>query len=365
MTASFDSIVVGAGVVGLAAARALALAGRSVLVLEAGAGIGRETSSRSSEVIHAGIYYPPGSLKAVLCVAGRRLLYDYCTARGVGHRRIGKLIVACEQAEVRALEAYRARAIANGVDDLAWLTPGQVAGLEPAVRCVAALLSPSTGIVDSHALMLALQADLERAGGTVVLRSRVTGARRLAGGFEVEVEGQPAVTSRELVNAAGHGAVALARCIEGLGGVPAAHCAAGQYFALRGPSPFRHLVYPVAGKAGLGIHVTLDLAGAARFGPDARWIAAPDYRFDDSRREAFAAAIRRYYPALDPDRLEPAYVGVRPRIHGPDDEPADFMIQGPAEHRLAGLVNLYGIESPGLTAALAIGGVVAGKLGAG
>ncbi len=360
-----DSIVIGAGVVGLAVARALALGGREVLVLDAGPVIGSETSSRNSEVIHAGIYYPAGSLKARLCVRGRERLYAYCAARGIHHRRVGKLIAATEQADVHTLEKYRAQAIANGVDDLVWLTAGQVLGLEPEVRCVRALLSPSTGIVDSHEYMLALLADIEAARGSLVLKTRVTAVHRAAGGFEVEADGAPAVRCRRLVNSAGLGACELARGIDGLppATVPNAYYAIGHYFTLQGRSPFRRLVYPVAEKAGLGIHVTLDLAGAARFGPDVKWIDAVDYAFDESRRPAFAAAIRRYYPGLDESKLQPAYTGIRPKIVGPGEPAADFVIQGPSAHGLAGLVNLYGIESPGLTASLAIAEEVVALLG--
>jgi L-2-hydroxyglutarate oxidase LhgO len=327
-----------------------------VLVLDAGPVIGSETSSRNSEVIHAGIYYPTGSLKARLCLQGRERLYAYCRERGIRHQRVGKLIVAVAQAEIPTLEKYRAQALANGVDDLAWLTASQVLGLEPEVRCVRALFSPSTGIIDSHEYMLALRGDIEAAGGSVVLNTEVTGIRRVAGAFEVDADGAPAVSCRRLVNSAGLRAPELGRRIEGLppAMVPQAHFAIGHYFMLQGGSPFHRLVYPVAEKAGLGIHVTLDLAGAARFGPDVRWIDGIDYAFDESRRPAFATAIRRYYPALEEAKLKPAYTGIRPKIAGPGEPTADFLVQGPAEHGLAGLVNLYGIESPGLTAALAL-----------
>jgi L-2-hydroxyglutarate oxidase LhgO len=361
---SVECIVIGAGVVGLAAARALALAGREVLVLEAGPVIGAETSSRNSEVIHAGIYYPAGSLKARLCVAGRERLYDYCEARGVGHRRVGKLIVATTQNEVGILERYKSLGNTNGVRDLAWLTSGEVAGLEPEVRCVRALHSPSTGIIDSHEYMLALQADLEAAGGSVVLNTRVSGVRARAGGFELDVEGAPAVRCEACVNSAGLHAPDVARLIDGLDAqhVPAAHYAIGHYFTLQGRSPFRRLVYPVAEKAGLGIHVTLDMAGAARFGPDVKWLPRIDYAFDESRRAAFALAIRRYWPGLDESRLQPAYTGIRPKIAGADAPVADFVIQGPAAHGVPGLVNLFGIESPGLTASLALADEVVAAL---
>lgn len=360
-----DCIVAGAGVVGLAVARELALSGREVLVLEAQDAVGTQASSRNSEVVHAGIYYPSGSLKARLCVAGRELLYAYCAARGIRHHRTGKLIVATEQAQVRHLERYKAQASANGVDDLAWLSSGQVLGLDPEVRCVRALYSPSTGIVDSRALMLALQADLEAAGGAVVLGTAVHAVRKAGAGFEVQAAGTH-VACRQFVNSAGLQASELARRIEGLPPerIPTTYLARGHYFALHGRAPFQHLVYPVAEKAGLGIHVTLDLAGAVRFGPDVQWIDAIDYRFDESRRAAFAAAIRRYYPALDDARLVPAYTGIRAKIAGPDQPSADFIIQGPGAHGVAGLVNLFGIESPGLTACLAIAQEVALALSA-
>lgn len=360
-----DCIVAGAGVVGLAVARELAMSGREVLVLEAQDAVGTQASSRNSEVLHAGIYYPRGSLKARLCVAGRGLLYAYCAARGIQHNRTGKIIVATEQAQVRDLERYKAQANANGVDDLAWLSSSQVLGFEPEVRCVCALYSPSTGIVDSRALLLALQADVEAAGGTVVLGTAVHAVRQAGAGFEVEAAGTR-VVCRQFVNSAGLQASELARRIEGLPPerIPATYLARGHYFALQGRAPFRHLVYPVAEKAGLGIHVTLDLGGAARFGPDVQWIDTIDYRFDESRRAAFAAAIRRYYPALDESRLVPAYTGIRAKIAGPGEPPADFIVQGPGAHGIAGLVNLFGIESPGLTACLAIAQAVALALSA-
>jgi L-2-hydroxyglutarate oxidase LhgO len=359
-----DCLVIGAGVVGLATARALALGGREVLVVDAGPVIGSGTSSRNSEVIHAGIYYPPGSLKARWCVAGRERLYAFCAERGVRHQRIGKLIVATEQSEVPILEKYMATANANGVRDLQWLTAGQVLGLEPAVRCVRALHSPSTGIIDSHEYMLALEADIEAAGGSVVLNSRVTGIARQGNAFVVEVDDAPVLTASACVNSAGLGAPDLAARIVGLDArfVPTPYYAIGHYFTLQGRSPFHRLVYPVAEKAGLGIHVTLDLAGQARFGPDVKWIDRVDYAFDEARCQSFAAAIRRYYPALDATKLQPAYTGIRPKITAPGESAADFVVQGPSVHGVAGLVNLYGIESPGLTASLPIADAVAAAL---
>ncbi len=358
MAEHVECVVIGAGVVGLAIARALAQQGREVLVLEAQAAIGTATSSRSSEVIHAGIYYPTGSLKARLCVEGRQRLYRYCEQRQIAHRRIGKLIVATSALEVAVLERYRRQAIANGVPDLEPLGAAQVRSLEPQVACVAGLLSPSTGIVDSHGLMLALQADLEARGGTVVLGAPVHGGALARGAIRVEIGGAPptSLTTDWLVNAAGLGAQQVSHALAGLAPetVPRRYLAKAHYFALSGRSPFRRLVYPVANSAGLGTHVTLDLAGNARFGPDASWVEDIDYGFDEARRAQFAQAIRLYYPELDESRLQPAYTGIRPKISGPGAPAADFCIRGPKHHDGCPYVALYGIESPGLTAALAI-----------
>ncbi len=365
-TQAVECVVVGAGVVGLAVARALALAGHEVLVLEAEAAIGTGTSSRNSEVIHAGIYYPTGSLKARLCVQGKQQLYRYCTARRIRHQRIGKLIVACMADELPVLEAYRVQAQRNGVSDLRWVEAAELAVLEPEVQAVRALLSPSTGIIDSHELMLSLQGELEAAGGDIALRSPVQAIHAESGGFRIRCADaeRTQLHCRRLVNSAGLQAIRLAQAIDGLPAecVPPGYFAKGHYYALSGRAPFRHLVYPVATGGGLGVHVTLDLAGAVRFGPDLRWVADLDYGFDDSRRAEFIAAIRRYYPGLDATRLQPAYTGIRPKITGPGEPAADFMIQGPAAHGVPGLVNLFGIESPGLTAALAIAEEVAGRL---
>ena len=363
MTERTDCVVVGAGAVGLAVARSIALAGNDVVLAEAADTIGTGSSSRNSEVIHAGIYYPTGSLKAQLCVAGKHALYEYCERRNLPHRRIGKLIVAVSDDEVGALEAYREQAAANGVVDLRWVEQDELADIEPQVRAVRGLLSPSTGILDSHAYMLALQGDLEDAGGMIAFGSRVERARSLPGGFEV-VAGAARVYSRVLINAAGIDAPNLARNIDGLDEslVPRGWLAKGHYYRLAGKSPFTHLVYPRAGSDGLGVHVTLDMAGGVRFGPDVRWIDEPDYEFDDSRRAEFVAAIRRYYPGLNAASLQPAYTGIRPKIVGPGESAADFLIQGPEEHGLSGLVNLFGIESPGLTASLAIGEAVRERL---
>jgi L-2-hydroxyglutarate oxidase LhgO len=361
-----DCLVVGAGVIGLACARALALRGLSVVVTEAADAVGTATSSRNSGVIHGGLYYPTGSRKATLCVAGRQQLYAYCADRGIAHRRTGKFIVAATADEIPLLEGYLATGIANGVEGLQWLLPPAVARLEPAVQCARALYSPDTGIVDSHAFLLSLQADLEAAGGTVALRSPVARVTRAGDGFDAWLAGAdgPALRAARLVNAAGLGAVALARAIEGLdpAHVPAAHHARGHYYALAGKSPFTRLIYPVADRGGLGIHVTLDLAGQVRFGPDVQWCEGIDYRFDESTRAAFVTAIRRYYPGLDPSRLQPAFVGIRPKLAGPGEPAADFRIDTAREHGMSGLINLFGIESPGLTAALALAGLVADEI---
>jgi L-2-hydroxyglutarate oxidase LhgO len=359
-----DCIVVGAGVIGLAAARALALCGLEVVVLEAAGAIGTETSSRNSEVIHAGIYYPTGTLKALLCVTGRDLLYRYCEEKGIGHARTGKLIVATCDAELAVLDGYLTQACANGVTDLKRLSAAEVSWLEPAVQCVGALHSPSTGIIDSRAYMLALQGDLEAHGGTVVLNTRVSRVVYRNGLFEIQVAGETTICCARLINAAGLLAQNLARNIDGLPQttIPPLHLARGHYYSLVGKSPFGRLVYPVAGAADLGIHVTLDLGGAARFGPDLQWISAVDYSFDLHRRDAFIAAIRRYYPSLDEARLLPGQTGIRPKLSGPGEPAADFVMQGEESHGVPGLINLYGIDSPGLTASLAIAEKVASRV---
>lgn len=361
-----DVVVIGAGVVGLACAKALAEAGREVLIIEREDRIGSGISARSSEVIHAGLYYPPGSLKARLCVAGREMLYAYCARRGVAHVRCGKLVVAARAAQTDALEAIAARARANGVGDLRRLDGRALAALEPALEAHAALLSPSTGIIDSHGLMLALLADAERHGAVLVLRSPVTGGVAEDGGVVVEVGGTAPMElrARWVVNAAGLEAVGLGRAIRSAASAqaPRACYARGVYFGYAGKAPFSHLVYPIPEPGGLGVHLTLDLAGQARFGPDVEWVDSPDYHVDPARAERFASAIRDWWPALDAARLQPAYAGVRPKIVGPGEADADFRIDGPVQHGVAGLVHLYGIESPGLTSALAIGAHVAGMV---
>ncbi|HEY2561444.1 MAG TPA: NAD(P)/FAD-dependent oxidoreductase [Caldimonas sp.] len=368
-----DAIVVGAGAIGLACARELALRGLETIVIEATDGIGNGTSSRNSEVVHAGIYDAPGSLKATLCVAGRRLLYPYCESRGVGHRRCGKLIVATTPAQAETLRTIEQRALANGVEGLRWLAGADVRALEPALNASAALLSTVTGIVDSHALMLAYLGDLENAGGALVLRSPLESATATREGFVVKIGGaEPlALAARILVNAAGLFAPSLARRIDGLDAahIPRQRFAKGNYYALAGRSPFAHLVYPVPEPGGLGVHLTLDLAGQARFGPDVEWLAldtppeAIEYAVDPARGDLFYAAIRRYWPALRDGSLAPAYSGVRPKLQGPGEPVRDFLLQGPEVHSVAGLMNLYGIESPGLTASLAIAAEAARRLG--
>lgn len=361
-----ECLVVGAGVIGLAVARALAFAGREVVVLERAWTIGFETSSRNSEVIHSGLYYPAGSLKATSCVAGRRRLYAYCREHGVAHARLGKLIVAADEGELPALEKIAAAARANGVDDVEWLGAAEAESLEPALRCVAALLSPSTGIIDSHALMLAYQGEAEAAGAMIVLRTPVVSGRVRNDGFELAIAGDEpgAIHCRFLVNAAGLHAPALARLIAGVPAttVPSAYFCRGVYFTLSGRSPFRRLVYPVPPPGGLGVHITLDLAGQARFGPDVEWISGVDYAVDPARSEAFYAAIRSYWPHLRDGALQLGYAGIRPKISGPGEPAADFLVQGPAIHGVPGLVNLYGIESPGLTASLPLADEVVRRL---
>lgn len=367
-----DTLVIGAGVVGLACARALALRGGDVVVLDAASAIGTGTSARSSEVIHAGLYYPPGSWKARLCVEGRHRLYAYAAERGVAHRRCGKLIVATAAGQDAALHDIQARGMACGVDDLAWLTAAQARALEPALQGVAALHSPSTGIVDSHGLMLALQGEAEDHGAMLAFRSPVERIVCIpGGGFRVVVGGHTpsVVRARRVVNAAGLHAQALARCTEGLDAahVPAQHWARGHYFALPGRPAFQRLIYPLPEPGGLGVHLTLDLGGQMRFGPDVQWVpvtapGAEDYAVDPARAAGFEDAIRRFWPALPAGRLQPAYAGLRPKLSGPGEPAADFVFSGPAAHGWPGLVNLFGIESPGLTASIAIGALVANML---
>jgi L-2-hydroxyglutarate oxidase LhgO len=361
-----ECVVVGAGIVGLAIARALACAGREVVILEAEDAIGTHTSSRNSEVIHAGIYYPQGSLKARACVAGKSRLYEYCATHGVPYRRCGKLIVATNEDQVFQLKEIQKKARENGVTDVAEITAAEAMRLEPALQCVAALHSPSTGIIDSHALMLAYLGDAEAAGAMLALKSPLEKVSLVQGGFELQVGGTEgtSIKTKILVNSAGLRSPSIARLIEGFppDKIPPELYAKGNYYSLAGRPPFSRLIYPVPEPGGLGVHVTLDLAGQARFGPDVEWVDRIGYEVDPRRADRFYAAIRRYWPALPDGALAPGYAGIRPKISGPDEPPADFVIQGPAEHGVAGLVNLFGIESPGLTASLALADDVAALL---
>jgi L-2-hydroxyglutarate oxidase LhgO len=360
-----DAVVIGAGVVGLAVARELAMGGREVVVLEAEDAIGTHTSSRNSEVIHAGIYYPKGSLKALSCLEGKRLLYEYCATHGVPHRRCGKLIVATDDAQIAELEGIRAKAHANGVDDVEFVSVGQARTWEPELRCVAALHSPSTGIIDSHALMLAYQGDAERHGAMLAFRSPLESAVVLKDGFEIRVKESDPVHARIVVNSAGLKAPSVAKAFEGYDAAlaPRELYAKGNYYSLARRSPFSRLVYPVPEPGGLGVHVTLDLAGQARFGPDVEWVDRIAYDVDPRRAERFYAAIRRYWPGLPDGALLPGYSGIRPKTAGPGEPAPDFHIQGPREHGVPGLVHLFGIESPGLTASLALAQAVAREVG--
>jgi len=356
-----DVVVVGAGVVGLAVARAMALAGREVLVLERESQIGSGTSSRNSEVVHAGIYYPPGSLKARHCVRGRQWLYRYLQDRGIAHRQCGKLIVATTPGQLAGLPDIVRRAEANGVTDLQQIDGDHARSLEPALACMGAVLSPSTGILDSHALMLALQADLEHAGGTVACHSEVQHLRGHGEGLDLCMADGLVLRARSVVNAAGLYACSLGAATEGLAQhhVPRPQYAKGNYFTLSGRAPFLHLIYPApepqAHLAGLGIHLTLDLGGQARFGPDVQWVDSPaDLEVDAGRAQLFEQEVRQYWPGLPMGVLQPGYAGIRPKISGPGEMAADFCIQGPAVHGVPDLVNLFAIESPGLTSCLSI-----------
>ncbi|KAF0165420.1 MAG: NAD binding site:FAD dependent oxidoreductase [Rhodocyclaceae bacterium] len=363
-----DCAVIGAGVIGLAVARRLAAAGREVLILEAEGAFGTGISARNSEVIHAGVYYPAGSLKARLCVAGRSMLYAYCAERGIGHRRCGKLIVAAGEPEREQLGRIAAAAAANGVDDLQFLSRDAARALEPALECAAALLSPSTGIIDSHALMLSLLGDAERKGAVLALQSPVRGGEIVADGIVLDIgtdtEDAMQLHAATVVNCAGLGAQAFAQRLRGLppAVVPPLSYAKGNYYALEGRAPFSRLIYPVPEAAGLGVHLTLDLGGQARFGPDVEWIDRIDYTVAPERADAFYAEVRRYWPQLPDGALLPAYAGIRPKPHAPGAAACDFLVSGPAEHGIGGLVCLYGIESPGLTACLALADHVADRL---
>ena len=358
-----DAVVIGAGVVGLAVARALAMAGREVVILEAEDAIGTHTSSRNSEVIHAGIYYPKGSLKATTCVEGKALLYEYCVSHGVPHKRSGKLIVA-SQDQLGELEGIQKKAHANGVTDVVWMTRDQAVALEPELACAAALYSPSTGIIDSHSLMLSYLGEAQSNGAMLALKSPLARAEIANDGFVLHVAGSDPIACAVLVNSAGLKAPSVARCIEGYPAerAPREFYAKGNYYSLTRRSPFSRLVYPVPEPGGLGVHVTLDLAGQARFGPDVEWVERIAYDVDPRRSDRFYAAIRRYWPGLPDGALVPGYSGIRPKTAAPGEPAPDFHIQGPSEHGVPQLVNLFGIESPGLTASLALAGRVLAEL---
>ncbi len=360
---TLDCAVIGAGVVGLAIARKLAISGREVVILEAEDAFGTHTSARNSEVIHAGIYYATGSMKARLCVAGRKALYPYCAEHDVKHQRIGKVIVACDETEVAGLNKYHAQAVANGVDDLRMLTPAQLAEMEPNVRCVAGFLSPSTGIIDSHGLMLSYLGEAEDRGAMLALSSPVLAGRVESGGIVLDVGGKEPMTvkCRSVVISAGLNAPAVARSIAGIPAatIPPTFYAIGHYYTLATKSPFKRLIYPVARPDWLGVHVTIDLGGRVKFGPDFEWIDRVDYRFDEAREASFYKAIRHYYPGLQDGTLQPGYTGIRPRITGPGEPVQDFTFHDHNVHGVPGLMALYGIESPGLTSSLAIADYVA------
>ena len=355
---SVECLVVGAGVIGLAVARALARAGREVIVVESESGIGAGVSSRNSEVIHAGIYYRTGLDKTRLCVDGKAMLYAFCREFGVPHKRCGKLLVAVNAGEVAKLAAIKAQAEANGVTDLVWLSGEEARALEPPLVAEHALLSPSTGIIDAHAFMLALRGDAEAHGALFAFQTPVLAGRAGQRGLVIETGG-PApmrISAGLVVNAAGLGAQALARSIVDMPAakIPPLHLAKGNYFSLSGRSPFSRLIYPMPTAGGLGVHLTLDLAGQAKFGPDVEWIDAINYDVDPRRAASFYAAIRTYWPSLPENALQPAYAGVRPKIARPGGSTTDFLLQTEKDHGVAGLINLFGIESPGLTASLAI-----------
>ncbi|SVC63556.1 uncharacterized protein METZ01_LOCUS316410, partial [marine metagenome] len=352
----------------MAVARRLAFAGRDVIVLETEDTIGTQTSSRNSEVIHAGIYYPTNSLKAVTCVAGKNRLYRYCSSHGVPHLRLGKLIVATNESQLAALEELKLKAAANGVPDLDFKRHDEIADMEPAIHAVGALLSPSTGIIDSHSLMLAYQGDAEDHGAMIAFNSPVTRGKVTNKKIELTVKEsgtECTVVANIVVNAAGLGAQRLAHSIAGLSPetIPERYLARGCYFTVSGKSPFTRLIYPVPEPGGLGVHVTLDMGGSVRFGPDVEWIDNVDYEIDPKRADSFYSAIRKYYPQLEDGALQPGYAGIRPKIKKKGSVAGDFLIQGSREHGIEGLVNMYGIESPGLTASLALADIVAQKVG--
>jgi L-2-hydroxyglutarate oxidase LhgO len=356
--ADIDAVVIGAGVIGLATARELSMRGQSVIILEMEREFGTGTSSRNSEVIHAGLYYPAGSLKARFCIEGKEQLYSFCQSHGVSHQRCGKLIVASNEQDITALEALQAKGKTNGCNDLVMLSREEALALEPELSCVAALLSPSTGIIDSHGLMLALLGDAESHGAQIAYRAEFLSAEKQGDEFIVTVAGDEPMqlTCSMLINSSGHFAPIIAKgiCKIDQADVPRVYLAKGNYFSLSGKTPFKHLIYPAPHEHGLGVHLTLDLAGRARFGPDIEWVDSLDYRVDPKRGDGFYDAIRRYWPELPDQSLSPSYSGIRPKISGPNDPALDFRIDGVEAHGISGLVNLFGIESPGLTSSLAI-----------
>ncbi|HEY9078671.1 NAD(P)/FAD-dependent oxidoreductase [Magnetovibrio sp.] len=368
MTEKLDCVVIGAGVVGLAIARTLAMSGREVIVIESESAIGTGTSSRNSEVIHAGIYYPQGSLKGTLCVRGKGLLYDYLERHGVDHQRCGKLVVATTEDEIGVLRGVVDKAAANGCTELDWLDGKDAMTLEPELSCLAALSSPTTGILDSHGYMLSLQGEIEAAGGWIALESPLIDGEIHASGIVLRIGGlEPMeVLCNTVINSAGLNAQGVAHHLNGFAKahIPPRYLCKGNYFSLTGKAPFTQLVYPVPGTASLGCHYTRDLGGQGRFGPDAEWVESIDYDVDPSRGDSFYAQIRRYWPGLKDGALSPSYCGIRPKLQAPGTPAEDFRIDGPAVHGIKGLVNLFGIESPGLTASLAIGAYVVDMLDA-
>ena len=359
MSLQVQAVVIGAGAVGLACARALAREGKEVIILERNSDFGLETSARNSEVIHAGIYYPAGSLKAKMCVGGRKKLYAFCDEYGVEYNRCGKLIVATTKDQLNDLQKIKARALANGVDDLQLLSASEAIALEPHLHCEGALLSPSTGIINSRAYMLALLGDAERHGASLALNSKVQSIESTPQGLLLNVicdGAEETLLAETVLNAAGHQAIALAHTCQAINtnSLPKPYLAKGNYFSLAGRSPFSRLIYPVPEPGGLGVHLTLDLGMQARFGPDVEWVETEDYSVNPRRADVFYGAIRKYWPDLPDDALQPAYAGIRPKIVPQGSPDGDFKIQGPDEHGVPGLVNLFGIESPGLTSSLAI-----------
>jgi L-2-hydroxyglutarate oxidase LhgO len=356
-----DTVIIGAGVVGLSIARELVKAGRAVWVLEQAERAGEGVSSRNSGVIHAGLYYPPGSHKARFCVRGRDLMYEFCARRGVPHARCGKLVVATTADEIPALRALEQRSRENGVR-VTWRDSAEASALEPALRCAAALESPDSGIIDVPDFVMALIGEVEQGDSRVLTETEVTGVARESDGFRITTARSGDVRCRQLVNAAGLEATDVAALIVDATHIPKIHYAAGHYYALRGKAPFTRLIYPLPNESGLGVHLGFDSAGRSRFGPDVRWQETPDYDFDDSLREGFLAGVQSWFPALDPSHISPDFVGVRPKLSGAGEHAADFCIHDEAAHGVHGLVNLFGIDSPGLTSAMAIGEYIAGRL---